>query len=111
MKLVVTKVERSVDWFERLKVNVHLQRDAKSFQVSNVNESFWSNHTILFSAYQQKTSCEKFIVHKSVIDIGTLQERAVDMEDYATVRRIKLEQCVQLATFKTDANQVSNLDS
>ena len=28
------------------------------------------------------------------------------MEDYATVRRIKLEQCVQLATFKTDANQV-----
>ena len=29
------------------------------------------------------------------------------MEDYATVRRIKLEQCVQLATFKTDANQVS----
>ena len=78
---------------------------------TNINESFWSNHTILFSAYQQKTSCEKFIVHKSVIDIGTLQERAVDMEDYATVRRIKLEQCVQLATFKTDANQVSNLDS
>ena len=51
--------------------------------------------------------CENFIVHKSVIDIVTFQERAVDMEDYATVRRIKLEQCVQLATFKTDANQVS----
>ena len=39
----------------------------------------------------------------------TFQERAVDMEDYATVRRIKLEQCVQLATFKTDANQVSRV--
>ena len=35
---------------------------------------------------------------------------ATDMEDYATVRRIKLEQCVQLATFKTDANQVSSLN-
>ena len=29
------------------------------------------------------------------------------MEDYATIRRIKLEQCVQLATFQTDATQVS----
>ena len=65
------------------------------------------SHNTLFSAYQQKTSCENFIVHKSVIDIVTFQERAMDMEDYATVRRIKLEQCVQLATFKTDANQVS----
>lgn len=36
-----------------------------------------------------------------------MQERAVDMEDYATIRRIKLEQCVQLATFQTDATQVS----
>jgi len=35
-----------------------------------------------------------------------LQERAVDMEDLATIRRIKLEQCVQLATFQTDATQV-----
>ena len=34
------------------------------------------------------------------------QERAVDMQDYATIRRIKLEQCVQLATFQTDATQV-----
>ena len=34
------------------------------------------------------------------------QERAVDMEDLATIRRIKLEQCVQLATFQTDATQV-----
>ena len=31
----------------------------------------------------------------------------MDMEDYATIRRIKLEQCVQLATFQTDATQVS----
>ena len=30
------------------------------------------------------------------------------MEDYATIRRIKLEQCVQLATFQTDATQVSS---
>ena len=28
------------------------------------------------------------------------------MEDLATIRRIKLEQCVQLATFQTDATQV-----
>ena len=28
------------------------------------------------------------------------------MQDYATIRRIKLEQCVQLATFQTDATQV-----
>ena len=31
------------------------------------------------------------------------------MEDYATIRRIKLEQCVQLATFQTDATQVTDL--
>ena len=30
----------------------------------------------------------------------------MDMEDLATIRRIKLEQCVQLATFQTDATQV-----
>ena len=35
-----------------------------------------------------------------------MQERAVDMEDLAAIRRIKLEQCVQLATFQTDATQV-----
>ena len=33
------------------------------------------------------------------------------MEDYATIRRIKLEQCVQLATFQTDATQVRYLNS
>ena len=38
--------------------------------------------------------------------IPIFQERAVDMQDYATIRRIKLEQCVQLATFQTDATQV-----
>ena len=37
------------------------------------------------------------------------QERAVDMEDLATIRRIKLEQCVQLATFQADATQVKML--
>ena len=31
------------------------------------------------------------------------------MEDYATIRRIKLEQCVQLATFQTDATQVKTI--
>ena len=30
------------------------------------------------------------------------------MEDLAAIRRIKLEQCVQLATFQTDATQVIN---
>ena len=30
----------------------------------------------------------------------------MDMEDLATIRRIKLEQCVQLATFQADATQV-----
>ena len=29
MKLVVAKVERSVDWFERLKVNIHLKKRCK----------------------------------------------------------------------------------
>ena len=38
--------------------------------------------------------------------IPIFQERAVDMQDYATIRRIKLEQCAQLATFQTDATQV-----
>ena len=28
------------------------------------------------------------------------------MEDLSTIRRIKLEQCGQLATFQTDATQV-----
>ena len=46
------------------------------------------------------------MVHKLLMTLDVFKERAVDMEDYATVRRIKLEQCVQLATFKTDANQV-----
>ena len=31
------------------------------------------------------------------------------MEDLATIRRIKLEQCVQLATFQTDATQVETI--
>ena len=31
------------------------------------------------------------------------------MEDLATIRRIKLEQCVQLATFQADATQVKML--
>ena len=50
------------------------------------------------------------MVHKLLMTLDVFQERAVDMEDYATVRRIKLEQCVQLATFKTDANQVRERD-
>ena len=35
-----------------------------------------------------------------------LQEREMDLEDLGSVRRIKLEQCIQLCQFETDANQV-----
>ena len=35
-----------------------------------------------------------------------LQEREMDLEDLGQVRRIKLEQCIQLCQFETDANQV-----
>ena len=36
-----------------------------------------------------------------------LQEREMDLEDLGTIRRIKLEQCVQLCQFENDANQVN----
>ena len=35
------------------------------------------------------------------------QEREMDLEDLGTIRRIKLEQCVQLCQFENDANQVN----
>lgn len=35
-----------------------------------------------------------------------IQEREIDIEDLGTIRRIKLEQCIQLAQFESDANQV-----
>ena len=35
-----------------------------------------------------------------------VQEREVDIEDLGTIRRIKLEQCIQLCQFESDANQV-----
>ena len=35
-----------------------------------------------------------------------LQEREMDLEDLGSIRRIKLEQCVQLCQFENDANQV-----
>ncbi|XP_023330642.1 triple functional domain protein isoform X4 [Eurytemora carolleeae] len=35
-----------------------------------------------------------------------LQERGVDMEELAAVRRLKLEQCVSLTTYQSDASQV-----
>ncbi len=35
-----------------------------------------------------------------------LQEREMDLEDLGAIRRIKLEQCVQLCQFESDANQV-----
>ena len=31
----------------------------------------------------------------------------MDLEDLGTIRRIKLEQCVQLCQFENDANQVN----
>ena len=36
-----------------------------------------------------------------------LQEREMDLEDLGSIRRIKLEQCVQLCQFESDANQVN----
>lgn len=35
-----------------------------------------------------------------------IQERQMDIEDLGTIRRIKLEQCIQLCQFENDANQV-----
>lgn len=35
-----------------------------------------------------------------------IQEREMDIEDLASIRRIKLEQCIQLCQFENDANQV-----
>ena len=35
-----------------------------------------------------------------------IQERQMDIEDLGAIRRIKLEQCVQLCQFESDANQV-----
>ena len=35
-----------------------------------------------------------------------LQEREMDLEDLGAVRRIKLEQSIQLCQLETDANQV-----
>ncbi len=35
-----------------------------------------------------------------------IQEREIDIEDLGTIRRIKLEQCIQLCQFESDANQV-----
>lgn len=37
-----------------------------------------------------------------------LQERVMDLEDLGSVRRIKLEQCIQLCQFEADANQVES---
>ena len=36
-----------------------------------------------------------------------IQERQMDIEDLAAIRRIRLEQCVQLCQFESDANQAS----
>ena len=38
-----------------------------------------------------------------------IQERQMDIEDLAAIRRIRLEQCVQLCQFESDANQASTL--
>ncbi|KAG8272556.1 hypothetical protein J6590_039265, partial [Homalodisca vitripennis] len=35
-----------------------------------------------------------------------LHEREMDLEDLAEMKRVKLEQCVQLCQFRADANQV-----
>ena len=40
-----------------------------------------------------------------------IQERQMDIEDLGAIRRIKLEQCVQLCQFESDANQVHTYSS
>jgi hypothetical protein len=35
-----------------------------------------------------------------------LHEREMDLEDLAEMKRVKLDQCVQLCQFQNDANQV-----
>ena len=35
-----------------------------------------------------------------------LHERKMDLEDMAEMKRVKLDQCVQLCQFQNDANQV-----
>lgn len=37
-----------------------------------------------------------------------IQEREIDIEDMGAIRRIKLEQCIQLCQFESDANQASS---
>jgi len=37
-----------------------------------------------------------------------LHEREMDLEDLAEMKRVKLEQCVQLCQFQNDANQVTD---
>lgn len=37
-----------------------------------------------------------------------LNEREMDLEDLAEVKRVKLEQCVQLCQYRVDANQVTH---
>lgn len=38
-----------------------------------------------------------------------LHEREMDLEDLAEIKRVKLEQCVQLCQFRADANQVRDV--
>ncbi len=37
-----------------------------------------------------------------------IQDRMGDIEDLGSIRRIKLEQCIQLCQFQSDAKQVRN---
>jgi len=37
-----------------------------------------------------------------------LHEREMDLEDLAEMKRVKLDQCVQLCQFQNDANQVGD---
>ena len=51
-----------------------------------------------FFEFKNKNQCNPYYF---------LQEREMDLEDLGTIRRIKLEQCVQLCQFENDANQVN----
>ncbi len=53
---------------------------------------------MLDSHYSGQTRAQVLLEH--------LENREMELEDLATIRRIKLEQCVQLCQFEGDANQV-----
>lgn len=70
---------------------VHYETIFQSFENSGIN-------LMSDSQYNGQTRVQVLLEY--------LQERVMDLEDLGSVRRIKLEQCIQLCQFEADANQV-----